>query len=346
MKSFPGISIIVPAYNNPAELDQCLHSLEQSELRHQSEIIVIDDCSPGEGRAIEETAKKYKAGLYRQAENAGPGVARNRGANEARGNILVFIDSDCVAPAGWLSALIQPIRDNRCFATTSCYSGPVTPGWITVFQDEDYRYRMPSTECDTSFVNSCNFAIDRNVFLKCGGFPEQRISEDFVFGLMLAKRGTPARYLPEAGVLHNYYKTLHSYLRQRFSFAFNTVRSYLARDRSGPKEANSSARSFNPVRTALGMFLSSVALISFMLAGAAAVLNLDYTAALMLSGFTGLLLEVAVHGQFLLFIRKRQGLRRSFSYMFLLPLIDIVYVYAVLKALARKDYKRTDMSGQ
>ncbi|HDH13027.1 MAG TPA: glycosyltransferase [Nitrospirae bacterium] len=334
MKSFPGISIIVPAYNNPAELDQCLHSLEQSELRHQSEIIVIDDCSPGEGEAIEEAAKKYKAGFYRQAENAGPGVARNRGANEARGNILVFIDSDCLAPPGWLSGLIQPIRAGRCFATTSCYSGPVTPRWITVFQDEDYRYRMPSTECDTSFVNSCNFAIDRNVFLNCGGFPGQRISEDFVLGLMLAKRGTPARYLPDAGVLHNYYKTLHGYLRQRFSFAFNTVRSYLVRDRSGPKEASSGARSFNPVRTALGMFFSSVALISFMLAGAAAALNFDYAAALIFSGLTGLFLEGAVHGRFLLFLTKRLGLRRSVSYIFLLYLIDLVYVYAVLKALA------------
>ena len=334
MKSFPGISIIVPAYNNPVELDLCLHSLEESELRHQSEIIVIDDCSPGEGRAIEETAKKYKAGFYRQAENAGPGVARNCGADEARGDILVFIDSDCVAPAGWLSRLIQPIRDGSCFATTSCYSGPVTPGWITIFQDEDYRYRMPSTECDTSFVNSCNFAIDRNTFLTCGGFPEQRISEDFVLGLMLAERGTPARYLPDAGVRHNYYKTLRSYLRQRFSFAFNTVRSYLVRDKSGPKETTSGARSFNPVRTALGMFFCSAALISFILAGAAVVLNLDYAAALMLGGLAGLLLEIAVHGRFLLFLTKRMGPRRSVSYIFLLCLIDLVYVYAVLKALA------------
>lgn len=329
------ISIIIPVYNQTAELDRCLDSLNQSELKSDFEIIIVDDCSPEEGASIEKLAGEYNARFYRQAQNAGPGVARNRGAHEARGQILVFIDSDCVAPAGWLSKLIQPIRDGKSFAATGCYCGPVTQGWITTFQDEDYRYRMPSEERETSFVNSCNFAIDRGVFQTCGGFPEQRISEDMVFGMLLSERGTPARYIPSAGVKHNYYRTLYSYLKQRYSFAFNTVRSFLDRNKLRSKEAKSNEQSFNPLRTALGMFFISVALFSFIGAVISGIFHFSYTRAFILVGLFSLLLETVVHGRFLLFLLKRQGLKRSLSYIFLLYLIDLVYVYAVLKALTK-----------
>ena len=329
------ISIIIPVYNQTAELDRCLDSLKQSELKSDFEIIIVDDCSPEEGASIEKLAGEYNVRFYRLAQNAGPGVARNRGAHEARGQILVFIDSDCVAPAGWLSKLIQPIRDGKSFAATGCYCGPVTQGWITTFQDEDYRYRMPSEERETSFVNSCNFAIDKGVFSDCGGFPEQRISEDMVFGMLLSERGTPARYIPSAGVKHNYYRTLYSYLKQRYSFAFNTVRSFLDRSKLRSKEAKSNEQSFNPLRTALGMLFAGIAVVSLIGAVISGLLNSGYTAAFLIGGFVSLILQTSVHGRFLLFLIKRQGLTIAISYILLLYLIDLAYVYAVLRALTK-----------
>ena len=335
MTSTPAVSIIVPAYENPEELERCLQSLQQGELEDESEVIVIDDCSSEQSGAIEQTAQKYNAGYYRQDKNAGPGVARNRGASEARGDILVFIDSDCVAPKGWLTKLIKPIRYGKCLATTACYAGPVISAWITVFQDEDYRYRMPSEEIDTSFVNSCNFAIDKKVFQDCGGFPAQRISEDMVLGLMLSKRGTPPRFLPDAGVRHDYHSTLNGYLKQRFSFAFNTVRSFLDRDKISSKEANSNEQSFNPVRTALGMLFTGIAVLSLIGAVISGLLNSGYTAAFLIGGFVSLILETSVHGRFLMFLIKRQGLTMAISYIPLLYLIDLAYIYAVLRALIK-----------
>ena len=335
MTSATVVSIIVPAYENPEELERCLRSLRQDDLKDESEIIVIDDCSPEQSNAIEQTAQKYNVGYYRQDKNAGPGVARNRGAEEAKGSILVFIDSDCVAPPGWLTGLIQPIREGRYSSTTSCYSGPASPDWITTFQDEDYRYRMPWTECDISFVNSCNFAIEQKVFQNLGGFPEQRITEDMVFGLMLAEKGMPTRFLPDAGVLHGYYGSIHSYLKQRSSFAYNTVGSYLKRNKGRSEKSDVGVRSFNPFRTAAGMFFISATVVSFALAGILAVLGSDHAGTFMLAGLAGLILEGVVHGRFLLFLINRQGFKRTASYIFLLYLIDLVYVCAVLKALAR-----------
>ena len=55
----PIISIIIPVYNNVAELELCLEALRQNELIDKSEIIVIDDCSPDAGEAIKQVSRKH-----------------------------------------------------------------------------------------------------------------------------------------------------------------------------------------------------------------------------------------------------------------------------------------------
>jgi glycosyltransferase involved in cell wall biosynthesis len=339
LETAPCFSVIVPVYSNLAGLDRCLDSLRQSELRHRSEIIVVDDCSPESRESVEQVASRYGARYHRQAENAGPGIARNCGASFARGDILVFIDSDCVAPTGWMSRLTQPIREGKCDVTTSCYSSPVSEKWITTFQNEDYLYRMPSTECETYFINSCNLAIKRDLFLDCGGFPKQRVSEDLVLGMLLAKNGTPARYMPEAGVQHGFCGNLTSYLRQRFSFCTNAVPSYLDRSSWQSANADSKVRSHNPVRTALGAFFSMLAVMSLVLAGVTAILTKDLVATALSGSLVAIALESAVHGRFLLFLRKHCGLARSISYIPLLHMVDLAYALGILVGVARGMHK-------
>jgi cellulose synthase/poly-beta-1,6-N-acetylglucosamine synthase-like glycosyltransferase len=129
-----------------------------------------------------------------------------------------------MAPQEWISKLTNPILESKCAATTSCYCGPISRTWLTVFQNEDFSYRMPTTECDSYFINSCNFAVERRMFLGLGGFPTERIGEDARLGIILAEHGKPARYLPSAGVFHDYHRSLRGYLKQRYAFAFKDIR--------------------------------------------------------------------------------------------------------------------------
>lgn len=98
------ISVIIPSYNSEKTIKQCLESLIQQSLK--SEIIVIDDHSTDKTVAI---VKSFSQIRFFQQSHQGPGSARNLGAKNARGNILVFVDSDMEFDRNFLEDLTKPI---------------------------------------------------------------------------------------------------------------------------------------------------------------------------------------------------------------------------------------------
>ena len=101
------ISVIISTYNRREELKDLLSSLKQQSCPTPFEIIVVDDGSTDEtGEWLETIAKEWNGRLrFLSQENCGIGSARNSGVELARGDILVFVDSDCIAPQGWLRNL-------------------------------------------------------------------------------------------------------------------------------------------------------------------------------------------------------------------------------------------------
>src|SRR5918996_1041295 len=87
-----GISIIVPVYNNPSDLRECLSAFRSTSCPDW-EIIVVDDASTDDSSSV---AARMGARVLRLAENMGPAAARNYGARHARGDILFFVDADVV----------------------------------------------------------------------------------------------------------------------------------------------------------------------------------------------------------------------------------------------------------
>ena len=87
-----GISVIVPVYNDPADLRLCLEALQYA-ATPDCEIIVVDDGSTDETPAVASGLGVHVVAL---AKNSGPAAARNRGARSARGAILFFVDADVV----------------------------------------------------------------------------------------------------------------------------------------------------------------------------------------------------------------------------------------------------------
>ncbi|HEY3173065.1 MAG TPA: glycosyltransferase family 2 protein, partial [Thermoanaerobaculia bacterium] len=86
------VSVIVPVYDNAADLAECLGALVPSAGR-ETEIIVVDDGSTDDTPNV---ASQFGVQVLRLERNSGAGAARNHGARHATGDVLLFVDSDVV----------------------------------------------------------------------------------------------------------------------------------------------------------------------------------------------------------------------------------------------------------
>jgi len=96
----PRVSVIVPAYNKPEYLPECLRSV-QAQTFTDWECIVVNDGSPrgDEIRAAVAAMNDPRFRLVEHEKNLGPGAARNTGVSAAKGEVIVFVDSDdCILP--------------------------------------------------------------------------------------------------------------------------------------------------------------------------------------------------------------------------------------------------------
>ena len=94
------LSVIMPAHNERATIEAAVKSVLGQECRGGFELIVVDDAST-DGTA--ELAAQAGAQVVRLERNLGAGGARNRGAQKAAGEILVFVDSDVFLEPGSLA---------------------------------------------------------------------------------------------------------------------------------------------------------------------------------------------------------------------------------------------------
>lgn len=99
-------SIIIPTYNRPAQLKECLESITHLDYPNDKfEVIVVDDGSKNTpDNIVDSYSDQIDIKLLKQV-NAGPAETRNNGAAKANGKYLTFTDDDCELDRNWLTAL-------------------------------------------------------------------------------------------------------------------------------------------------------------------------------------------------------------------------------------------------
>jgi len=110
----PLVSVIIPAYNEENVIADCLNSILKQSYKHL-EISVVDDGSTDKTLTV---AKGFKVKILTQSHQ-GPGVARNLAASHAKGEILIFVDSDMTFEKDFISDLIAPIVKGKTIGTFS-----------------------------------------------------------------------------------------------------------------------------------------------------------------------------------------------------------------------------------
>ena len=100
------LSVIIPVHNGGDKFRRCLRSLQES-LKQPDEIIVIADGDTDESWRL---AKEFGTQVFRFPSPGGPGRARNCGAAQARGEVLLFIDADVTVPPQAIEMVIGAFR--------------------------------------------------------------------------------------------------------------------------------------------------------------------------------------------------------------------------------------------
>ena len=221
-------SLIIPAYNASNTIATCLSSaLNQSILRDEYEVIVVDDGSTDNTSDIIE---KYPVKLIRQ-QNQGPAVARNRGAGEAVGDILVFTDSDCELDHNFLSNITAPIvNDIQITGVQGSYKTRQKEFMARFGQVEiETRYQRMAKGEYIDFIGTYAAAYKADIFREYGGFDTGfplASGEDTEFSYKLHRAGYKLVFVPESFVYHQHPTKLVKYLRTKFYRGYWRIRLY------------------------------------------------------------------------------------------------------------------------
>ena len=198
------ISVIIPVHNGGEDLRRCLQGLASSG-RQPDEIVVVDDGSTdGSGAAAAASGARM---VNTSAGPRGPAHARNRGAEAATGDILVFIDADVVVHAHTLERMAAILAtEPEVVAIFGSYDDhPPIRSAASLFKNllHHYVHQHGQREAGT-FWAGCS-AIRRDAFLAVSGFDEsyrQPSIEDIDLGMRLRQAGQRIWLCPEIQATH------------------------------------------------------------------------------------------------------------------------------------------------
>lgn len=227
------LSIIIPTLNEEKYLPKLLDSIKKQNFKDY-EIIVADNNSKDKTRHI---ARKYGC---RITKGGLPPVARNNGAKITNGDMLFFIDADCIVNKSFLQNALNEIK-SRNLDAASCYASPISNKISDSIWFSFFNFWICVTQF---FYSSASFGIfcKKNLHEEIKGFDENiKLSEDMDYAkragsygkfriLKTVKIYTSTRRFDEEGRLKLSFKFLIAGLHRIF---FGEIRTNIFKYRFG-----------------------------------------------------------------------------------------------------------------
>jgi GT2 family glycosyltransferase len=220
----PKYSLIIPTFKRADEVEECLSSLCQQSYRNFE--VIIADGTPGE--SLRQVAVPFAGQLslnFQYEEYIGVSEARNLGFLQARGEYIIFLDSDCIIPPGYLDAVDKHLRTKPL----DLFGGPDASSEDFSVIQKAISYSMTSflttggirgkkKHIGQYHPRSFNMGMRKEVFAAVNGFSDFKCGEDIELSIRIIKAGFVVGLIEEAFVYHKRRTSFQQFFRQVYRF--------------------------------------------------------------------------------------------------------------------------------
>lgn len=231
--SNPTYSLIIPTFGRPDEVDEFLDSLTQQKYKNFE--VIIADGTPK--RSLEEVANKYKDKVpftFLYEEYLPVSDARNLGAQKAKGDYFIFLDSDCIIPPQYLNEVDKVLQEKKY----DLFGGPDAADENFTPVQKAISYSMTSlfttggirgkkNHVGVFHPRGFNMGIRREAFEKVNGYDVNfKCGEDIDLSIRILKEGFKSGLIPEAYVFHKRRTDFKKFFKQVFRFGAARINLY------------------------------------------------------------------------------------------------------------------------
>ncbi len=208
------ISIIIPTFNARSTILRTLTSLHQQDYSGKREIIVVNSSQDDTQKIIHEKYPEVR--VVQLEKRAFTGDAKNIGLEGAKGNIMAFIDSDCIAEKSWLSIITKKYQSGHKVVGGSIGN----TNFEKLVSKAEYFLELVQLSPGgrsrfVKLISTANCFVAKEIFTKYGNFPTIRKGVDMIFSHKLIEQGEKILFAPEMKVSHACTTNFFHYLKKQ-----------------------------------------------------------------------------------------------------------------------------------
>ncbi|MEO8562630.1 MAG: glycosyltransferase [bacterium] len=226
----PGVSVIVPAFNEERVIVRTVASLLGQRYAGPIEIVVVDDGSSDDtADIVEEAYSAHELVAIHRKANGGKASALNYGIDRATHDIVIGLDADTLFDDDTISELVRPLENPRVGAVAGNAKVGNRINLVTRWQALEYvtsqnidRRAFSLLDCITVVPGAVG-AWRRDLVQEVGGFREDTLAEDQDLTLAIRRAGYSVAYADGAIAYTEAPDTLRGLAKQRFRWSFGTL---------------------------------------------------------------------------------------------------------------------------
>ncbi len=223
----PNVTIVIPAYNSEKTLGFAISAcLKQDYPASLIEIIVVDD---GSTDTTKDIAMSFGVKYIHQV-NSGPATARNNGYKNASGEIVAYLDSDCVPQKYWVSKMIRQYTSESVVCVGSRYGIANRNSLVACCIYFEFLVRYKRMPRHPKFLGSHGYSFRRSFLEEMGGYSEEykmASHEDNELAYRIVAKGYYTVFDKSNIVKHFFPVSFLKYLRIQFWHGYWRMKLYV-----------------------------------------------------------------------------------------------------------------------